>query len=295
MIAPHHAQLGHFVVSPATKRPNLAERDVSGDVCVGRESGRQRAEGLDRRQQFHNGQGTHARYDRDVRDTAAPAGRVLLVEGDPSVRRVIAQRLEHEGFDVRECEAAAELDQLLPDVRPDLVLLELPRVDTLLPLERLRANSEVPAIALLRADLDADYVDALEAGADHCVTKPFSPRELMAKVRGALRRAGRTVYRDRLEFDGLVVDRRTRQVERAGETVAMPAREFDLLAYLATSPGRVFTRGQLLEQVWESSEAWLGAATVTEHVRRLRQRIEKNPKHPRWIVTVWSVGYRFES
>jgi DNA-binding response OmpR family regulator len=75
----------------------------------------------------------------------------------------------------------------------------------------------------------------------------------------------------------------------------MPAREFDLLAYLASSPGRVFSRAQLLEQVWASSEAWLGAATVTEHIRRLRQRIEKNPKQPRWIVTVWSVGYRFEA
>jgi DNA-binding response OmpR family regulator len=230
-----------------------------------------------------------------VHDTAGHAGRVLLVERDPAVRRVIAQRLEREGFDVRQYEDPGELEHLLPDIRPDLVLIELPRSNALAPLAQLRTHSEVPAIALLRPDLDADHVDALEAGADDYVTKPFSPRELMAKVRGALRRAGRLPDRERLEFDGLVVDRRTRQVERAGELIAMPAREFDLLAYLASSPGRVFSRAQLLEQVWASSEAWLGAATVTEHVRRLRQRIEKNPKQPRWIVTVWSVGYRFEA
>jgi DNA-binding response OmpR family regulator len=228
-----------------------------------------------------------------VREVVAHAGRVLLVEADPSVRRVIAQRLEREGFDVRQYETPGELEHLLPELCPDLVLLELPRTNTLVPLERLRATSEVPAIALMRNDLDADHVDALEAGADDYVTKPFSPRELIAKVRCALRRTGPAANPDRFEFDGLVIDRRTRQVERAGEVVAMPAREFDLLAYLASSPGRVFTRSQLLDQVWDSSEAWLGAATVTEHVRRLRQRIEKDPKHPRWIITVWSVGYRF--
>jgi two-component system, OmpR family, phosphate regulon response regulator PhoB len=230
-----------------------------------------------------------------MRDSATTSGRVLLVEADPSVRRVIARRLEREGFDVCQCETPGEMDQLLRDVRPELLLLELPRTNSLEPLERVRADSDLPTIALLRNDLDADHVDALEAGADDYVMKPFSPRELMAKVRGTMRRAGRVTDPDRLEFDGLVVDRRTRQVERNGETIPMPAREFDLLAYLASSPGRVFTRAQLLEHVWESSEAWLGSATVTEHVRRLRQRIEKDAKHPRWIVTVWSVGYRFES
>ncbi|HEY7135811.1 MAG TPA: response regulator transcription factor [Acidimicrobiia bacterium] len=226
--------------------------------------------------------------------TTGAAQRVLVIERDPSVRRVIAQRLEREGFDVRQTDTALGLDHVVADIHPDLVLLEIIAGEGLLPLEKLRTASDVPVLVLLRADLEVDYVDALEGGADGYVIKPFSPRELMAKVRVALRRVARPTSRDRLEFDGLVIDRRTRQVEARGHLVNMPAREFDLLAYLASSPRQVFTRAQLLEHVWSSAEGWLGAATVTEHVRRLRQRIEEDPKQPRWILTAWSVGYRFE-
>jgi two-component system, OmpR family, phosphate regulon response regulator PhoB len=220
--------------------------------------------------------------------------RVLVFEADPAVRRMLCRRLEREGFDVRQSDGEAEVEALVADVQPDLVLLDIAPGDELLPLEKLRASSDVPVLALLRQNLGVDHVDTLEAGADGYVFKPFSPRELIAKARVALRRRAVPEPSGRLEFDGLVIDRRTRQVEVRGRPISMPAREFDLLAFLASSPRQVFTRAQLLEHVWSSAEGWLGAATVTEHVRRLRQRIEEDPKQPRWILTSWSVGYRFE-
>jgi DNA-binding response OmpR family regulator len=229
-----------------------------------------------------------------VADVTATRPRVLLVDRDASVRRVLATRLEREGFEVRQSDRTSDVDGLVADVRPDVVLVEVASDHGLTPLERLRSESDVPTIVLLSDGLEIDRVDALDSGADHYVEKPFSPRELVAKIQATLRRITPAPQTETLQFDGLVVDRRTRQVTVHGEPVEMPAREFDLLAFLAESPRQVFTRAQLLERVWSSDDSWLGASTVTEHVRRLRQRIEDDPKHPRWIVTVWSVGYRFE-
>jgi len=129
------------------------------------------------------------------------------------------------------------------------------------------------------------------------VIKPFSPRELAARVRAVLRRStpsDRLTPDTALSFDGLEIDERSREVRVDGEPVDLTAKEFDLLAFLAGSPRQVFSRGQLLEHVWDSSTDWQDASTVTVHIRRIRRKIEKDPNEPRWITTVWGVGYRFE-
>jgi DNA-binding response OmpR family regulator len=126
------------------------------------------------------------------------------------------------------------------------------------------------------------------------VVKPFSPRELTARVRSVLRRSKPEPINETLTFDGLEVDRRSRDVRVAGEHVELTPREFDLLVFIASHPRQVFSRAQLLQQVWESSSDWQDPATVTVHVGRLRTKLEADPSKPRWIATVWGVGYRFE-
>jgi DNA-binding response OmpR family regulator len=155
----------------------------------------------------------------------------------------------------------------------------------------LRKVSKVPVIALL--DRIVDCVDALEQGADDYLEKPLAPRELVAKVCSALRRVQQGVSPGVLTFDDLMIDRAGHEVRLSGRVVQMPLREFDLLDFLARTPGQAFSRAVLLEEVWHASEAWLGTDTVTEHVRRLRKRIEADPTRPRRVLTVRGVGYRF--
>ncbi len=141
---------------------------------------------------------------------------------------------------------------------------------------------------------EADRIVGLELGADDYVTKPFSPRELAARVRTVLRRSTPTrgAEGERLEFDGLSLDTETREVRKAGEELKLTAKEFDLLWFLASNPRRVFSRDQLMSRVW-GYEAALDTGTVTVHMRRLREKIEDAPSHPRFLQTVWGVGYRF--
>ena len=161
----------------------------------------------------------------------------------------------------------------------------------------------MPVILLTGRSAEADKVLGLRSGADDYVLKPFSPDELVARVETVLRRSGRLsgpaalpepAAGRVLEFGGLEVDLDSREVRVAGRHVAMTAREFDLLAFLASAPRRVFSREQLLRQVWDSSTEWQADATVTEHVRRIRRKIEPDPDQPRWVLTIRGAGYRFE-
>lgn len=227
----------------------------------------------------------------------APAGRVLIVDDDEAVRVLLTRYLEIEGFDVDEVPDGSAVMAAIASSKPDLVLLDLtlPAQDGLDILARLRRDSDVPVILLTARGSEADRILGLKLGADDYVVKPFSPGELAARISSVLRRTRSGPPQSVLQFDGLALDLGTREVTVGDLVVATTAREFDLLAFLAASPRQVFSRQQLLAHVWDSSEEWQDPDTVTEHVRRIRRRIEPDPDHPRWIKTVRGVGYRFDS
>ena len=225
------------------------------------------------------------------------AEQILVVDDEPMVREVVVAYLEREGFKVVEAASGAAALKQIEQSRPDLVVLDvmLPELDGFSVLKELRGQDDIPVILLTARTEEPDRVLGLELGADDYVVKPFSPRELVARVRSVLRRSGpATADPQVLEFDGLVIDEQAREISRDGTSIEMTPKEFDLIAFLARSPRQVFSRGQLLEQVWDSSADWQDPSTVTVHVRRLRRKIEDDPEKPRWITTVWGVGYRFE-
>ena len=224
--------------------------------------------------------------------------KVLVVDDEPTVREVVVGYLRRDGHDVSEAPDGTRALELLDAEPPDLVVLDmmLPGVNGLDVLRRVRAVSDIPVIMLTARAEESDRVSGLELGADDYVVKPFSPRELAARVNGVLRRTNgrQTAAPAPLVFDDLTIDPLSREVVYAGETIEMTPKEFDVLAFLAASPRQVFSRAQLLESVWQSSPDWQDPATVTVHVRRIRNKIEADPENPRWISTVWGVGYRFE-
>jgi DNA-binding response OmpR family regulator len=232
-----------------------------------------------------------------VPQQSGSAARVLLVDDEPMVREVVTRYLEHDGHTVTVAADGAGALQQLDQRRFDLVVLDLmlPSVDGLTILRALRSRSGTPVIVLTARGDEGDRVLGLELGADDYVVKPFSPRELAARVASVLRRAGTPAPREMLRFDGLEIDERTREVRVDGVAVQLTRREFDLLAFLAHAPRQVFTRAQLLDHVWDSSIEWQDPATVTVHIGHLRQKIERDAGLPRWLVTVRGVGYRFES
>ena len=224
--------------------------------------------------------------------------KVLVVDDEPTVREVVVSYLRRDGHEVAEAGDGHKALELLDADPPDLIVLDmmLPGVNGLDILRRVRAVSSIPVIMLTARAEESDRVAGLELGADDYVVKPFSPRELAARVNGVLRRtAGRVEDAPAtLTFDGLRIEPLSREVCLAGEVVDMTPKEFDVLLFLASSPRQVFSRAQLLESVWQSSPEWQDPATVTVHVRRIRNKIESDPEHPRWITTVWGIGYRFE-
>jgi DNA-binding response OmpR family regulator len=216
------------------------------------------------------------------------------------VREVVARYLELDGHRVVEVGSGDGALAWLASNRPDLVVLDvmLPGTDGLTILRRLREEGDVPVILLTARTEEVDRISGLEMGADDYVVKPFSAREVAARVRTVLRRAApstaATAASRVLDHGQLVIDLGARTVVARGREVSLTAKEFDLLALLAGSPRQVFSRRQLLEQVWDSAPEYQDPATVTVHVGRLRQKLERDPEDPSWIVTVWGVGYRFE-
>jgi DNA-binding response OmpR family regulator len=180
---------------------------------------------------------------------------------------------------------------------PDLVILDLmlPKVDGWAITRWLRDRSDVPIIMLTARREEADRIAGLEMGADDYVVKPFSPQELVSRVRAVLRRTrqNESDAERPLDFAGLRIDPQTRLVNRRGLEISLTAKEFDMLWLLARHPRQVFTRDQLLERIWGLSD-YIDPGTVTVHVRRLREKIEFDPSKPAHILTVWGVGYKFE-
>jgi DNA-binding response OmpR family regulator len=224
--------------------------------------------------------------------------RVLVVEDDRTVAEVVSRYLEREGFEVESVgdgrDALVSADTHLPD----LVVLDimLPGLDGLEVCRRLRSRAPVPVVMLTARGGEEDRVLGLELGADDYVSKPFSPRELTARVKAVLRRAraplGDLERAGTLEFDGLQLDLGAREARVHGELATLTAREFELLSFLAQRPRQVFRRDELLEHVW--GYTYGDTSTVTVHIRRLREKIEADPSAPGHITTVWGVGYRFD-
>jgi DNA-binding response OmpR family regulator len=224
--------------------------------------------------------------------------KVLVVDDEPMVREVLARYLEAEGFGVVTAGDGVEALDRFGESMPDLVLLDLmlPRIDGFEVFDRMRTLGRVPVIMLTARGEETDRVVGLDLGADDYVTKPFSPREVVARVRAVLRRTGGDAPGGRdepLVFGDLSIEPASRVVTLRDQPVRLTPKEFDVLFVLASNPGVVFSRIQLLEEIWDF--AWDGdPSTVTVHIRRLREKIEIDPSAPERLVTVWGVGYRFE-
>jgi DNA-binding response OmpR family regulator len=224
---------------------------------------------------------------------------VLVVDDDRNIAEVVARYLVREGFEVETTGDGREAVERALTTLPDLVVLDLmlPGIDGLEVCRRLRALAPVPVVMLTAKGDENDRVIGLDIGADDYVAKPFSPKELLARIRAVLRRAsgplapppsGTPVFHD----GDLRVDVAAREATIAGQPVALTAREFELLAFLVRHPRRAFRREELLEHVWGTTYA--DTSTITVHVRRLREKIESDPADPARIATVYGVGYRWE-
>ncbi len=227
-------------------------------------------------------------------------GSVLVVDDEPTIAEIVARYLRRAGYQTRTAPDGAQALASIAEQRPDLVVLDLmlPGIDGLEVMRRLHEGEAraTPVVLLTARGEESDRICGLRAGADDYVVKPFSPAELVARVDAVLRRAASGPETDvgpPLRFDGLEIDPAARRVSVDRAEVTLTAREFDLLLYLARHAGQVFTRDQLMDSVWQYT-FWTDATTVTVHVRRLRTKIESEPAMPRWVQTVWGVGYRFD-
>jgi DNA-binding response OmpR family regulator len=223
-----------------------------------------------------------------------PKPTVLVVDDEPIVRQVVATYLRQEGHPTLEAADGRTALALIERADPGLVVLDvmLPGLDGLEVCRAIRRRSDTPVIMLTARGEEADRIVGLDIGADDYVTKPFSPRELVARVRSVLRRSPARGGGGRIAAGRIVIDVGAHEVTREGLPVQLTVKEFDLLAFLASHPRLAFSRAQLMDRVW-GYEAAFDTGTVTVHVRRLREKIEDDPSSPRHVQTVWGVGYRF--
>jgi len=211
------------------------------------------------------------------------------------ILRTVRAYLDREGFKTYTATDGEEALRAFEEKGPDLIVLDLmlPKLNGIEVTKRIRAKSSVPIIMLTAKAAEADRIVGLELGADDYVVKPFSPRELVARVRAVLRRIeGEASATERIAVGELEIDLKTREVKVNGREVELTPTEFDLLAFLARHPGHVFTRLQLLREV-QGYTYDVFARTIDTHVKNLRRKIEEDPKEPRYILTVHGVGYRF--
>ena len=236
-----------------------------------------------------------AKKGKEVKSRVA---RILVVDDEPNIREVVGLYLRRDGHKVVSASDGEEALYLFRRTDPELIVLDLmlPKLNGFEVCRRIQSEKRVPIIMLTAKGEEEERIIGLGLGADDYVVKPFSPRELAARVTAVLRRVEESAPQDLtqpvLTFDGLSIDPNTRNVRVKDEPVTLTAREFDLLHYLAASPGRVYTRDHLMETVWGYTFA-AETSTVTVHMRRLREKIEPDPASPRHLQTVWGVGYKF--
>jgi DNA-binding response OmpR family regulator len=231
---------------------------------------------------------------------------IMVVDDETTIREVVRRYLELDGFSVIEAETGPQALGILQSQRPDLIVLDimLPGVDGFAITRSLRqsdglsqfnADGDIPIVMLTARTSEPDRITGFELGADDYVVKPFSPRELVARIKAVLRRSATTTARTEqpIAFETLALDPRSRTVRVRDKDVSLTAKEFDLLWFFARHPRQVFTRTQLLDHVW-GYEFYGDESTVTVHVRRLREKIEPSPAQPTYIQTVWGVGYKLD-
>jgi len=224
---------------------------------------------------------------------------ILVVEDEASIAEVVSLYLKRAGYEVQIASDGKQAMSVFERLIPDFVILDLmlPEVDGLSLTRWLRDRSNVPIIMLTARREEIDRIAGLEMGADDYVVKPFSPQELVSRVRAVMRRLGREQAEAEseraLSFEGLSIDPLSRVVKVQQSEVELTAKEFDMLYLLAQHPKQVFTREQLLDRVWGGAQ-YIDPGTVTVHVRRLREKLELDPSHPTRLLTVWGVGYKFE-
>lgn len=223
---------------------------------------------------------------------------ILIVEDEPSIAEVVSLYMRRAGYQVKVISDGELALQAMEQQLPDLLILDimLPGIDGLSITRWLRDRSDTPIIMLTARRTEADRIAGLEMGADDYVVKPFSPQELVSRVRAVLRRThgvGLNSADQPLTYGNLSIDPTTRLVYLGDEEIGLTAKEFDLLWLMASYPRKVYTREQLLDRIWGHSD-YIDPGTVTVHIRRLREKIESDPAKPAHLITVWGVGYKFE-